>query len=190
MQLMQPFSTAILQEGGLRPSGTLTQRRLSDMRGMYADSAAVDALLSAGENPLIYEVDAADLPEEAGQVLYCTTTIYPGTIGGEYFMTKGHYHAQRDRGEVYYGLSGQGYLLLQTERGDFHAEAMQPGLLSYVPPYWAHRSVNTGQEPFVFLAVWGGDAGHDYGTIERLGFARLLMERDGSPSLVENPRYR
>ena len=47
---------------------------------------------------------------------------------------------------------------------------MRPGTVAYVAPCWAHRTVNTGSEPFVFLAVYHGDAGHDYGTIETEGF--------------------
>jgi oxalate decarboxylase/phosphoglucose isomerase-like protein (cupin superfamily) len=40
--------------------------------------------------------------------------------------------------------------------------------------------VNVGSEPFVFLAVFFGNAGHDYASIERDGFAvRVLADGDG-----------
>jgi glucose-6-phosphate isomerase len=144
----------------------------------------------AHDNPLIYEVYATDLPESEGQVLYCTTVIYPGAVGDEYFMTKGHFHALRDRAEVYVGLAGEGYLLLATDAGEARALKMEPGVITYVPPYWAHRTINCGSVPFVFLAAWPGDAGHDYATIETMGFPKLLVQRDGQPTLIDNPRYR
>ena len=62
---------------------------------------------------------------------------------------------------------------------------MGPGVVAYVPPHWAHRTVNTGSEPFVFLAIYPGDAGHDYGTIETEGFPQRVVERDGQPAVVE-----
>ncbi len=45
-------------------------------------------------------------------------------------------------------------------------------------------TVNTGGEPFVFLAVYPGDAGHDYGTIETDGFKQAVVERDGQAVIV------
>ncbi|MFW6181989.1 MAG: glucose-6-phosphate isomerase family protein, partial [Spirochaetota bacterium] len=56
--------------------------------------------------------------------------------------------------------------------------------------YWAHRSINTGHnEPLISLAVYPGDAGHDYGSIETAGFKHVVVERGGEPRVVENPRY-
>ncbi len=190
IKLMEPFKTYLdLQTGALQPVGEVVQRRLSDMRNMYADTQAVERILETEGDRLIYEVRAVDLPETAGFVLYGTTVIYPGRVGDEYHMTKGHYHEKRDRSEMYVGLGGAGYLVLQAEDGTVRGVPMEKGTIAYVPPCWAHRTVNTGEVPFVFLAVWPGDAGHDYHTIEQLGFARLLVERDGQPVFVGNPRY-
>jgi glucose-6-phosphate isomerase len=51
----------------------------------------------------------------------------------------------------------------------------------YVPPGWAHRTVNTGDDDLIFLAVYFGDAGHDYAAIEDSGFAvRVLATSDGA----------
>ncbi len=191
MQLMEPFATYLdFKSGTLTPGTTVIQRRLSHMRGMYLDTAAYNRIMQEEGDRLIYEVYTVDLAEEAGQVLHCTTILYPGKVGDEFHMTKGHYHALRNRGEVYLGLEGQGYLLLQLEDGTVRSVPMQPGTAAYVPPYWAHRTVNVGDTPFIFFAAWPGDSGHDYGTIERMGFAKLMIERDGQPVLVENPRYR
>jgi glucose-6-phosphate isomerase len=103
-------------------------------------------------------------------------------------LTKGHFHEKRDRAEVYLGLAGEGYLVLQADDGTVRGVPMQPGTVAYVPPMWAHRTVNTGDEPFIFFAAWPGDAGHDYGTIEQTGFAKLLVDRDGQATLVDNPK--
>jgi glucose-6-phosphate isomerase len=41
--------------------------------------------------------------------------------------------------------------------------------------------VNTGEEPFIFFAVYPGQAGHDYGTIEKTGFPqRVLRTPEGA----------
>jgi glucose-6-phosphate isomerase len=79
---------------------------------------------------------------------------------------------------------------MQTNEGDSQALEMERGTIAYVPPYWAHRTVNTGKGPFVFFAVWPGHSGHDYGTIEENGFLKLVVERDGQPVLIPNPQYR
>ena len=38
---------------------------------------------------------------------------------------------------------------------------------------------------FVFRA----DAGHEYGTIEKKGFRKLVVEQDGKPVIVPNPKW-
>jgi glucose-6-phosphate isomerase len=180
---VQPFSLMLdFASGALRPHTSRVERRLSDLSGAFADAGAAQALLDAG-NPLVYEVLQYDVPEETGQLICCTTVLQPGTVGDEYFMTKGHYHALRGTGEVYLGLAGQGYLLLMTEDGGSSAMPMGPGTVAYVPPCWAHRTANTGDEPFVFFAVYPGQAGHDYGTIEKTGFTQRVLRSVGGPVL-------
>lgn len=178
-----------LADGAIPTAHAVLERRLSDLRGLFADSAAEAAL--APENPLVYRVyDAADLPKEDGQLLFSTTVIQPGRVGDEWFMTKGHFHARADRSELYYGLSGRGMLVLQTPEGRVATLPMVAGTAAYVPPYWGHRTVNTGDDPFVFLAAYPADAGYDYGTIARDGFACLVVAAPGGPRVVPNPRYR
>ena len=186
--MIEPFSTVVdLQAGTLRPADRIIRRNLSDMALMYADIQAANRILKDEGDRLIYEVHAVNLPEAEGMVLYSTTIIQPGRIGDEYHMTKGHFHAKRDRAELYLGLSGHGFLVLQSEQGAVRGVPMQSGTIAYVPPLWAHRTVNVGNEPFSFLAVWPGDAGHDYGTIEQTGFAQCLVDRNGQPIFVDCP---
>jgi glucose-6-phosphate isomerase, archaeal len=77
-----------------------------------------------------------------------------------------------------------------TEEGELAVEPMRRGTVNYVPGGWAHRSVNVGSEPLVFLAAFPADAGYDYKTIEEQGFPVLIVERDSGPEVVPNPRYR
>jgi glucose-6-phosphate isomerase, archaeal len=191
MALMEPFSTTLdLRTGLLTPAGERIQRRLSDMRDMYADDEAIGRILHEEGDRLIYEVYIVDLPQEVGHVLHCTTVIHPGRIGEEYHMTKGHFHAVRDRAEIYVGLTGRGMLLLMDDEGTVCDIPMEEGTVAYIPPLWAHRTANIGNQPFTFFSAWPGDAGHDYGTIEEMGFAKLLVERNGRAALIPNPRYR
>jgi len=179
---MQPFALALaFDSGNLEPATSKVERRLSHMRGMYHDAEAEQAGLAA--DPVIYEVLQYDVPAENGQLVVCTTVLQPGRVGDEYYMTKGHYHEKRDTGEVYVGLRGHGKLIMEVDGQSSNLD-MAPGTVAYVPPYWAHRSVNVGDEPLIFLAVYPADAGHDYGTIERDGFSQRVLERSGTPAVV------
>lgn len=184
-----PFTKMVNLTTGEIPESVMIQRRyLSDLKGLYADQSAEAALLA--ENPLIYEVyEASNMPQEEGQLLFSTTVIRPGKVGDEYFFTKGHYHAKGDRAELYFGLAGEGYLLLQTPEGEISAQPMTIGSASYVPPFWGHRTINVGRDNFVFLACYPADAGYDYATIAERGFAQIMVERDGKPTFVANPKW-
>ena len=88
-------------------------------------------------------------------------------------MTKGHQHPD-PQGEIYLGLAGVGGLLLHDgERTEW--VDMAPGVIGYIPPSWAHRSVNTGDEPYKFLAVYPGSAGHDYGWVVEHGMGKRAL---------------
>jgi glucose-6-phosphate isomerase, archaeal len=190
MTYIQPLSRQVrLADGSIPSADAVQERRLRDLAGLFADPRAEARLMA--DDPLVYRVyDAANLPKQDGHLLFSTTVIESGRVGDEYFMTKGHFHARRDRAELYYGLSGQGMLLLQTPEGRFEALEMVAGTAAYVPPYWGHRTVNTGDEPFVFLAAYPADAGYDYGTIAQDGFAAIVVAGDRGPRVIENPRYR
>lgn len=183
METRQPFTGQVsLGSGGLTSGSNLVVRRLSEVRGIFADQAAVEAILVAND-PVVYKVWNVPVPEVSGELQHCSTLIMPGRVGPEYFMTKGHYHVRRDTAEVYVCLRGEGRLLMETEDGRRDWQVMKPGTVSYIPPYWSHRTVNVGPEPFVFVSVYPGDAGHDYGSIETGGFAQVVVERAGRPAV-------
>lgn len=165
-------------------------RTLSSMKGQYLDTAACEAMLDE-EDRLLYEVYEIRRPETAGELLHGLSVVHPGKVGSEYFMTKGHFHTVLETAEVYYCLKGRGCMVMETPEGDWAVEELRPGRVLYVPPRWAHRSVNTGaEEDLVTFFVYPGHSGHDYGTIEQQGFRKLVVEENGRPKIVDNPRWR
>ena len=187
---MPPFFMNVdFKSGGLTPNDRTNTRKLSDMKGMFSDAGAEERFLKK-EDPVIYTFSEKAQPEEAGHLQIALTTIFPGKIGEEYYMTKGHYHQLARTAEVYLGLEGEGCLLMQTPEGEFASIDIRPGTLAYIPPCWGHRMVNTGGAPFIFFAVYPGDAGHNYGAIEKTGFLKLLVGRGGKPVLIDNPKWK
>lgn len=164
------------------------KRTLTSMRGQYHDTAAYETMLAGGD-ALLYEVYELARPHESGELLHGVSIVHPGTVGDEYYMTKGHFHTVLETAEVYVCLSGQGAMVMETPEGDWSVEMLAPGRVLYVPPRWAHRSVNTGNEDLITLFAYPGHAGHDYGTIEQQGFRKLIVEREGRPVIVDNPRW-
>ncbi|VTN13905.1 glucose-6-phosphate isomerase [Raoultella terrigena] len=92
-------------------------------------------------------------------------------------MTRGHFHARREQGEVYFGLRGSGLLLLQNERGETHLEQVFAGSVHVIPGYSAHRLINTGADTLSALAVWPAAAGHDYAALDG-GFRLRVVEEN------------
>lgn len=167
-------------------SGTSVQsssKTLAQLRHMFHDQHAAARMPDDLE---LYRVQAY-MPVSAGTeggLLWGNTILQPGKVGDEYFMTRGHFHRIRNRGEYYLTFHGEGALLLMEEGGPTRSEPMSPGSVHYIPGATAHRVANTGSVPLVFAACWPSDAGYDYETIERDGFSARLLERDGKPLLV------
>ena len=137
-----------------------------------------------------------------------------GTIGEEkeYIKTYGHYHVG-DISETYSILQGEGILLLQKRKLDadgaplddeiesFEAKKVKAGDKIFIQPEMGHLIVNTGNIWLVTSddsPVYPDDVdpiglpGHaDYTAVQRMGgFAYFVVEKDGSPTLVKNPKYR
>lgn len=177
--LMQPFGACFdLAEGMMDNPQSQIERRASEMRGYYADEEALERLIAAGD-PIHYETFESPVPEEYGQVKYCISKLYGGLVGDECFMTKGHYHRVPETAEIYLCLRGRGLMMMKTADGTCAWEEFAPGRMVYVPPYWAHRSVNTSDEPLISLCIYPGDAGHNYGDIKTDGFPKRVYKRQG-----------
>ena len=162
-------------------------RKLKDIPGIFGDEKAYSAM---DQEQLAYTVQAW-LPVAdgtSGGLFFGASTIYPGKVGNEYFMTKGHFHSLGDRAEFYWGVQGKGMLILMDRDRNTSAEEVYPGSLHYIGGEIAHRLANTGSENLVVGACWPSDAGHDYEEIASNGFSARLLEMDGKPELVQRHR--
>jgi glucose-6-phosphate isomerase len=163
-------------------------RRLSDLRGYFADSVAYDSRL-AQDDPVLYTIASVDSAQGDGQLHYGLGLVMPGRIGEEYYMTKGHYHAWRPAAEVYIGLSGTGLMLLEDEQGGSNLISLTPNSIVYVPGYTAHRTINTGDAPLVYLGIYPASAGHDYGAIAERNFLQVVVAVDNLPTMLSRSDY-
>ena len=187
----KPVSFEIQLPGGIpsRYDNHIT-RRLSSMKDQFHSPAAYENKLAEEGDLLLYEVYEHRRPEVEGELLYGISIVHPGRIGDEYNMTKGHFHTILETGEAYHCLAGQGFMVMENPEGDWAVEELHAGRVLYVPPRWAHRTVNTGKEDdLVTFFVYPANAGHDYKTIEIQGFRKLVLEVDGKPAIVDNPRW-
>jgi glucose-6-phosphate isomerase len=158
-------------------------RKLKDIPGIFADEKAFSEM---DEEQLAYTVQAW-LPVADGTpggLFFGASTIYPGKVGNEYFMTKGHFHSLGDRAEFYWGVQGKGMLILMDRERNIWAEEVYPGSLHYIGGEIAHRLANTGDEKLIVGACWPSDAGHDYDEIAENGFSARLLEIEGIPKLI------
>lgn len=136
----------------------------------------------------VYSVQSwMPLPEgtEGGQ-FFGVSTIYPGRVGDEYFMTKGHFHEIPDRTEFYWGIKGEGMLILMDRNRNTRAERVHPGSIHFIGSDIAHRLANVGREKLIVGACWPSDAGHDYDEIAVNGFSARLMDIEGVPTLIND----
>jgi glucose-6-phosphate isomerase len=160
------------------------KRYLADLRECFRDADAVDRAL-AQSNPLVYSVTAVEPQAGEGDLHYGLGLIYPGRVGDEYFLTKGHLHTWRAAAELYIGLVGEGAMLLQDETtGESCMIPLQTNSVVYVPGHTAHRTANTGEVPLIYLGVYAARAGHDYGAIAERNFRCVIVARNGKPYML------
>ena len=134
----------------------------------------------------------------------------PGKVGSEYIKTYGHYHVG-DLDETYWILHGEGIAIVQKrveqngkpvddEIEQVFAVRVKAGDSLYMPAGWGHLVVNISKTFFVtaddspvnFEEVGSVSLpGHaDYEAVKRMqGFCYWVVERDGKPALVKNPKY-
>ncbi len=185
-----PALLAISATGGIEGRSSRYEVRRERLAGVYADSSAFATLVSSqeGADELVYWVDAHTYDGGPGSLTIGTSTLLPGTVGDEFTVTRGHLHALSDRAELYYCLSGQGLMLMETLDGHTSAIELTPGQAAHVPGGWIHRSVNVGNEPFVTLFCYNSDAGQDYKVIaDADGMSqRVVTAPDGGWQLAPN----
>lgn len=189
--IIRPFTFKVDTENEIIPSYDHSIiRKLSSMKGQYMDEEAYKKLLEEGDI-VLYEVYEKLVPEIPGELIQGMSIVHPGKVGKEYFMTKGHFHSILETAELYFCLKGHGYMMMETKDGMWQAEELKPGIALYVPGGWAHRSINVGdKEDLVTLFCYPANAGHDYATIEEKGFRKLIIEENGKPTIIDNPKWK
>ncbi|NLA11299.1 MAG: glucose-6-phosphate isomerase [Firmicutes bacterium] len=133
---------------------------------------------------------------------YDLTVIVPGTLGGEYVKTAGHYHPEKPGTgltypEVYEVLHGRAHYLLQRPRRERPEEletviliAAKPGDKVLIPPHFGHITINPGDD-YLIMSNWvSRDFSSIYGPVrEAGGGAYFELSTEEGPEFVANPGY-
>ena len=129
-------------------------RTLDDMRCVLAnpDRSGDTPLYSMYRDLALTAGDHAYLREQ--NIRFDITVIPPGTVGGEYVKTKGHYHPLSPSSigypELYLVLAGEAlYLLQRSDLDDVVAVAARAGEFVFIPPGYGHVTINAGKEELV-----------------------------------------
>lgn len=140
------------------------------------------------------------------------TVWEPGTVGGEYIKTYGHYHVGH-LDETYWILYGQGIVLMQKlstdEKGEmiadeveeFKAIPVSAGDSVFIPSGYGHLVANVGETYFVTADNSPVNfeeknptslPGHaDYELVKKMkGFAYYVVDNNGKPAFVRNKNYK
>lgn len=155
--------------------------RLSRLEGLFHDTAGLRRLV-VRDDPVVYRVEEPGSHERGAALGLAETTISPGAVAGEFFMTRGHMH-ELPRDEVYVGLAGAGVVLLY-DGVRTAAHEIEPGIAVHIPAGCAHRTVNVGDAPLRFLAVYHRDSGANYEWVQERGMGARVVVGDGEPYRV------
>ena len=193
MKLREPGACRVdVARGELVGATNRYVKKIADLEGLYEDSGAFAALNHELGDEIVYEVTDYKPSADPGDMIIGVTRMRPGKVGREYFFTRGHIHANANRPEMYYGESGRGLMLLESPEGEIRTVEIAPRAVCYVPPYWIHRSVNTGPDELVMTFAYPADSGQDYAIIEEAGGMKSRVVDDGRDGwmLVNNASYR
>ncbi|PSU44735.1 glucose-6-phosphate isomerase [Photobacterium frigidiphilum] len=172
------YVTGKINAGNLVEKVTL----LSSLDGIFADKAAYASL---PEDRVIYSVEMLPAESAEGELNFGVSHIEAGSVGDEFFMTRGHFHERIEQAEYYFGSAGEGLLILQTQTGAVTIEKVVPGSIHHIGGSIAHRLVNTGNERLSALAVWPSIAGHNYDGLKVQGFNVRVMKDEGGFIITE-----
>lgn len=180
---IEPFFRSFDPDTGLLAGATPMVRRLSELRDVFADVAAWEAALRKS-NPVVYTVASYTPADGDGQLHVGIGTLMPGMVGREFFLTKGHLHSWRSAAELYVGLRGEGMMLLDQEGTGTASIDLRKNSMVYVPGNTAHRTINTGNEPLIYLGIYPAGAGHDYESIAARNFRSVVVNDAGTPRVT------
>ncbi len=120
-----------------------------------------------------------------------------GSLGREFLRSQGHVHSVSPEtgvgySELYEFWYGSGLVYMQSsaeaEVDDVIVVEAGPGEKVAIPPGWAHATVNIGDDPMVFGAVYAPGAELLYEPLRRRRGTAHYVLADGT--LEANPAYR
>lgn len=192
VQTVEPPSLIVQPaDGRLLGSHQRYEKRFRDLSGLYRDDSAFQAQLGARGDDVVYWVESSAPEAKPGALTVGLSVLEPGLVGDEFAMTRGHLHASPEHGELYYGISGNGVMLLETVDGESRVLPISTGVAVHVPGNWIHRSVNVGSDRLVTLFAYATLAGQDYDIIERAGGMSQIVVADGEAWATRvNPGHR
>ncbi len=129
-------------------------RTLKEMKTRYHNQAKAKQILKT-KNPLIYTV--YNKKQKTGNT--DLTIMNPGTIGNEYYMTKGHRHKSKGK-EKYTLKKGQGILLIQNKTSKIII--LQKNKPITINGTSGHRLINTGKTKMEVITNYPKKTQKDY----------------------------
>lgn len=151
------------------------EKYFNQVTGLYQN---IDGINPDTKMYTVYSCENDD-EKKLGNLYWGLTILEPVLVNGECNMTRGHFHANRDCAEYYFGTGGQGLLLFMDENGECFAEKVFKGSLHYINGKYAHRFINTCDVPCSLGACWPSAAGHDYKAIEERDFPYRVFKING-----------
>ena len=188
--------TLTLRFGPAVTTAPVTIRRLGEVRSLLRDPRATgpDHLYT-----IYMDIRVPDRVEalRSHGLGYGAVVYNHGSLGAEALRSQGHVHSAPDAtgvaySEIYEFWHGRGLVYMQDRAtpdvGDVIVVEAGPGDKVVIPPGWAHATVNVGDGPMAFGAVYAIEAQLLYEPLRRLQGTAHYVLADGT--LEPNPRYR
>jgi glucose-6-phosphate isomerase len=191
---MDPRSLTLELAPGIT-SAPVQVRRLDDVRALLRDpeSEGPEHLYTIYMDIRVPGVSEALRAHGLG---YGAVVYNHGAIGREALRSQGHVHSTAPQSgvaysELYEFWHGRGLVYMQdraaADVGDVIVVEAGPGDKVAIPPGWAHATVNVGEGPMAFGAVYALDAKLLYDPLRRWQGTAHYVLADGT--LEPNPRY-
>ena len=178
MKIVEPLVCGVSNHYLLNGNTITTKvKKLNQLQGVYAQPIPEDRY-----EEIAYEVALDQSKKEAvsGTLQFGVSMLNPYTIDGEFSCTKGHFHANLEYDEYYFGYEGEGFLLYWDGKQEWFAEPVFPGSVHHIDGKYAHRLINTSLNQVMKVgACWNALAGYNYGSIEETGFPVRCYCEDG-----------
>ena len=176
MKIYEPKAKHDFMNGILQ--GEAVEKSVKSYRDAKSFYKNIDANLD--DDTIMYEVYSYTQGDnKTGNLNWGLTVLKPINVLGECNMTRGHFHKDLNCAEFYFGLAGEGLLLLMDEDGTCYSEKVVCGSVHHIDGKVAHRLINIGDEEMKVGACWPVQSGHDYKRIEKFPFqVRIYKDTD------------